>query len=819
MFEGFTVGYSISFETHGTERKLRDLAQQSRTLSGLFDRVTASATLAGEALSKLDLKAATASAGISRLDEMLNATAKSGEAAGVGAAAAASGYTAAGNAATYAAASVSRYNAIMAASFGASAGYRSLGAYRGAAAFPATFAGRNFERALPNTIAPLALAGGGGAGGGRGYSTTSPLFPGGGRGPLFARFIGGGGGDGDYIPPGGGGGGFGGGWGRGGGAGGAAGGAMSSAYGGRAFGLMARAAMYGGGAALGLGVDAFHEAAKLQQILVSIQNVTGTNAQQIATARALAFDVGSMTNMSVVQTGSMLREIVRQSQGAMPFGSMLSLLPEVAKMQVVLGTTRGMRPEETTDTVMSLVHLFRQYNPKKMPGEMDTILRMLELSSAPPSQVVRQMTYFEPVLKNLHVSDNDASALMVAMSRFGMAKGKGGTSLQDLALQALGPLQMTQHLQKGKAALLGAGTRNIPGLDVLDAHGKSRFFTDKGGNIFGFLDKLAEYEKKHGSVMAQRVFTGAFGVQGSRIASVLADPTMIDQLHKIEQAVKDQKSLGLDEQFRTIRGTAGQAERHAFQNFQSLMTEVGDYALPGFTKGLNDLGDAFHQAQHWMHDHRELGLKVQHDITEAVKGTEQWFTSREGDWVRLRDDALGAWSALKDVGKALGTVADAALILEHAIPTPGHLEDLRGWLKGNTPSWMWDHSAEEAERDNPRKPGEKVVDWLRRTQSGVPSLTDPMMWNPFEGKGTLHQGAYQWPFPATAPTGNNKVTHDGKIVVEVHGGDNVGAVIAGPVADFLRGALAGGDPRVSGSRSGAIVTSPLQPSILSTPHK
>jgi hypothetical protein len=134
--------------------------------------------------------------------------------------------------------------------------------------------------------------------------------------------------------------------------------------------------------------------------------------------------------------------------------------------------------------------------------------------------------------------------MMIALSRFGMGRGKGGTSVQNLLSNALGPLQMTQHLQAGKAGLLGAGTKARPGLDVLDAHGKSRFFTDKGGDLFGFLDKLAEFERKHGSIAAQNTFEGAFGKQGTRIASVLADPVMIRQFAQHRRRDEEAEDAG-----------------------------------------------------------------------------------------------------------------------------------------------------------------------------------------------------------------------------------------------------------------------------------
>jgi hypothetical protein len=64
------------------------------------------------------------------------------------------------------------------------------------------------------------------------------------------------------------------------------------------------------------------------------------------------------------------------------------------------------------------------------------------------------MTIFGPAMKSLHVADRDTFTLAAFMSRIGMAKGRGGSSLQDLVLNGLPALQLTQHAQSGKSKLL-----------------------------------------------------------------------------------------------------------------------------------------------------------------------------------------------------------------------------------------------------------------------------------------------------------------------------------------------------------------------------
>jgi len=404
-------------------------------------------------------------------------------------------------------------------------------------------------------------------------------------------------------------------------------GARAGAGGGHLGGIIGQvghAAMFTGEVGLGYLTDAVYEAGKLQQILVSTKNISGANPQQMERARTGIFSAADMSGESAAVTADMFREIVRMSQGSMSFDSMLGLLPQMARMQVVMHAVRGQSVKQTVDNTMAMVHLFRKYDPHAQPAMMDTVLRMSELMPDSPNRAVTQLVQFLPTLKNLHVTDEDAASLMVAVSRFGMGRGRGGTSIQNLAANALGPLQMTSHAQQGKAALLGP-----KGLNVLDAHGKSRFFTDKGGDIMGFLSQLASWEKQHGAIAAQKTFEGAFGKQGSRIADILADPVMIQQLKNIVKAMHDQKSLGLDTQAKGIMGTAAFQTHRAWSNFQSIATELGEQALPAVTKGMKDLGDALHAGQVWLHAHPALLMAIQHSFMDTLKGFEKFLKDND----------------------------------------------------------------------------------------------------------------------------------------------------------------------------------------------
>jgi hypothetical protein len=136
---------------------------------------------------------------------------------------------------------------------------------------------------------------------------------------------------------------------------------------------------------------------------------------------------------------------------------------------------------------------------------------------------------------------------------------------------------------------------------------------------------------------------------------------MVDQLRKINTTLRESKTLGLNTQANTIAGNVQFQEARVGKDFQANMTEVGSYAIPGLTKGFRDMGDGMHQAQVWLHAHRDVEARINREVTADVQGLEKWVTGHHSDWVTLRHDAMWAFTNLHNVGTQLGYIADGAL--------------------------------------------------------------------------------------------------------------------------------------------------------------
>lgn len=400
-------------------------------------------------------------------------------------------------------------------------------------------------------------------------------------------------------------------------------------------------------------VDSVVEAARFQAQLQSISNIVGItgggrrDVQARARLRQEMFDVGDQFAMSPIQSANMFREIARQSQGAMPLSSMEQMLPQIARMQVVLSQTRHMAPQETTDAAMNFVHLLRLYTPEQMIGKngkgggFDLMTRLMEMAPVNPQQLVRQMTYVAPDFLNLGIPNEQLAALMLTLTRSGYGTGKGATGIAQLVKQSLGPAQITSFSSAIKQNYLQK-------MGLLDKKGEPSWVGAEGGDVFKLLAGLGTYEqnliKKRGMGMgraiATRDFTAVFGVQGSRMADLLTDPRIVGILQGSIRTMRDQKSLGLDEQSNAFLNLTTTRIQRAFQNFQALMTEIGWVTLPAVSKAFNDLGDTLHNAQHWLNAHKAETKEWSDALVGFVKSVEVELVAHQKDFIAIGQSFL-----------------------------------------------------------------------------------------------------------------------------------------------------------------------------------
>lgn len=358
-----------------------------------------------------------------------------------------------------------------------------------------------------------------------------------------------------------------------------------------------------GAAVAGFSITA---AASLQRTLTAIKNETGADPRKIELIKSQIFDIANNIGVSPVTAAKMWLDVSRLTAGQLSTAQMRQVAPHVAEFASVLNFNRpDVSTEEATRAGLQLVHLFRAYQPAAVIPLLDRVYRLSGMMAEGPNQAVRQLSYYEPFFKGLGIDDQTSIAMMALLSRAGF-RFKAGTNVRAFMLQALGPLQMTKHLQEGKGGYLEA-------MGLLDSHANFRFNRrlpdgTMGVDYMAVLYQLAnweQYQLHHGTTRARvsTILRSVFGQQGGNIADLMADPQLVHFLAQI-RAYQANPNVSLAAGARNREQSLTFQAGRAWGNFQAILTELGYVELPQITAEFKSLADTLHNVQTWLHAHK-----------------------------------------------------------------------------------------------------------------------------------------------------------------------------------------------------------------------
>jgi len=463
---------------------------------------------------------------------------------------------------------------------------------------------------------------------------------------------------------------------------------------------------------VGLVGDTLYEAGKLQQTLTQVKVATGASNAQIDRIRELSYDVSNATAQSVAQSASVVATIASAGIND-PKKLSPAFVMDIAKFADVqyLKSHGSVSFDQAAKQAIQLAHQYGAYTPKAIMPILDEVTKASFMMPDDLQKYIRQSSYYAKLFGRFGVPQNQTLLLGAWLDRAGGAS-KGGTWLQDLLLQTQRPLNLTGHVQRGRAEA-------AQHFGLVDAHGnydpKVFGFNAKTGHpttdMFGLLGRLNDTIAKDSrgrsprdSAAIERAdlqkFNALFGMQGAR-AAYLADPQGMKSLFDM---MKQLKTLpGVNQAQSMFMQTFDSQSVRAWSNFQSLLTEVGAQALPGATKGLTDLGNALHDAQHWLHQHGALELQVQRDITAGVKGVERYLIANRGTWLMFGHDLKTVYTQATKLGPDLKQVADAfGAVYKAAHQLSDGLDKFNNKISGNA---AWFHKILGLPE---RKPGDET---------------------------------------------------------------------------------------------------------------
>jgi hypothetical protein len=194
--------------------------------------------------------------------------------------------------------------------------------------------------------------------------------------------------------------------------------------------------------------------------------------------RNLTFDQASKTAMSPIESAKMLLDVARQTP-SLSLSQKEMLMPYLGKSSVVLGATRGMSPEQVSEAMVSMVHLFQLYKPEQMQKGFDLFTRSGEMMGTTLNRALTQYSYFVPLAQSLGVDRKQDIVLMAELANRGMGKQRGGTGIQRFIEAGIG-LRPGEKMTKHATALHDLG--------ILDAHGQANFYKNGQLDMLGVLN-------------------------------------------------------------------------------------------------------------------------------------------------------------------------------------------------------------------------------------------------------------------------------------------------------------------------------------------
>lgn len=359
--------------------------------------------------------------------------------------------------------------------------------------------------------------------------------------------------------------------------------------------------MAAGGAAIAAPfIYAIDKAAELQKQLIGVQIATrGTTAEMDAMRRSIEGIAGQtvFSNVEVARIAKMISTGTTFS--ASQVAGMLPAYTRFADVQMMM---KGTGYQESVPELLRLAHTAQKYTPEAIAKYADLLTKASFVVPGGLGEIGNALKYSQGVGKQVLGVDDDSMVLTVALlNQMGLKGSRGGTNL-------IAAMTRTIPGIFGSGLLKGKSNEALRAMGMVDAQGHSTVFNAQGNfDTFMWLGRLSEYTTRAMATMPaalarQQIMTNmqhAFGTQGARVASLLANPQAIELLNLI--GARFAKAGGVEEiQGRFANEAVAQQWMNAKTNFVSAMTELGMTLLPLASRALKGLNTELQGLIRWI---------------------------------------------------------------------------------------------------------------------------------------------------------------------------------------------------------------------------
>jgi hypothetical protein len=363
------------------------------------------------------------------------------------------------------------------------------------------------------------------------------------------------------------------------------------------------------GAAMVAGVKG---AADLETAMVGIRNATGATHGEMEKLRGIAFDVSSQTAQSVVNSANIMQVMAQSLGKPAPGMSSAQALMGIARPAAMFADVQFLRSkgaisfEDAARQAIQVAHLYQAYTPKQVEPIFDNLTKLSQMMPDNLNRYLTQAAYYMPLYRRMHVAPEESLVLGAWLDRMGLGRGKGGTALSQFLLQQMQPLQITSHQQGKRADALRS-------LGLLNDDGSAKFLEGGQFHVIAAMEQINrtvdarlrglkghDYDKAMQDSIVD--IQKALGVVGGR-AGLLGTPEAVQQLHLMIEQLHLVPGMYV-QQARYMDTLNGQFQLFK-TNVSSLFTDAMWGSLPYLKGQLHGLAEAAHQAQMWVHAHRD----------------------------------------------------------------------------------------------------------------------------------------------------------------------------------------------------------------------
>jgi len=346
---------------------------------------------------------------------------------------------------------------------------------------------------------------------------------------------------------------------------------------------------------------AIDKAAELQKQMIGVQVATRGTVGEMDSMRKSIEKIASQTVFSNIDVAKMAKVVA--SGTGLGAKEVEGLLPQYAKFADVQLLMKGTSYDKSVSDAIRLAHTAQKYDPKSLGNYLDLLTKASFIVPGDLGEVGHALKYSQGMAKTaLGIDDTQMVLLTALLNRLGFAGSRGGTNL-------IAAMTRTIPGVFGSGLLEGKSGEALRAMGMVDAKGHSKFLKDGKFDAFSWMGSLSEYVDREFARNPEglarehimRNFQHAFGTQGSRVASLLADPQALQQLRSIGQTFAGYGGVdSIQEKF--ADESVAQQYMNAKTNFVSAMTELGITLLPLASKALKSLNHELQGLITWITD-------------------------------------------------------------------------------------------------------------------------------------------------------------------------------------------------------------------------